>query len=277
MRRTGAASLLNGFLIAGVAGYAVILAFLYFNQRRLLYFPDTQSIAPAVAGFSRAQAHELKTPDGVSLVAWYAPPESGKPLIIYFHGNAGQIAGRSQRFAALTRDGTGLLAVSYRGYSGSSGAPDEAGLITDAHAAYDFALSSGGRAETVVLLGESLGSGVAIALAEKVKVAGVLLEAPYSSIVDVAAARYWMFPVRLLMHDQFRSDLRIAQVKAPVMIVHGTADRVVPVHFGEKLFTLAKEPKTMVRAQGEGHQPLDNAEILVQARNWIFTTVNGAR
>ncbi len=263
-------AVLKGFIIAGVAGYAVILAFLYFSQRRLLYFPDRQSVSPELAGFSRAQAHELKTSDGVSLVAWYAAPESGKPLILYFHGNAGQIAGRSRRFGELTRDGMGLLAVSYRGYGGSGGTPDEAGLIMDARAAYDYALLSGAPPGRIFLLGESLGSGVAIALASQVKVAGVLLEAPYSSIVDVAAARYWMFPVRWLMHDQFRSDLRIPQVNASIMIVHGTADPVVPFRFGEKLFALANEPKNFVRAAGEGHQPLDNVEIVQQARKWIL-------
>ena len=249
--------------------YALILAFLYFYQRRLMYFPDTSRIAPSAAGFFRAHVRELKTRDDETLVTWFTAPSDGKPLIIYFHGNAGQIAGRARRFTALTSDGTGLLALSYRGYGGSSGAPTEDGLIKDAMAAYDHAIAAGIEPERMVLLGESLGSGVALALAARVKVAALILEAPFTSAADLAAVTYWMFPVRLLMHDQFRSDLRITQAKASLLIVHGTADGVIPIAFGEKLFARANDPKTFVRAQGEGHQPLDNPATMQIMRQWL--------
>ncbi len=260
-------------LLAGLIAYAAILALLYFGQRRIMYFPDTQSIAPAAAGYGQAQAQVVKTADGESIVIWFAQPQAGQPLFLYFHGNGGQIAGRAARFRQLTRDGAGLLAVSYRGYGGSTGSPGEDGLIADAIAAYQYAIASGIEARRLVLIGESLGSGVAIALAAQADVGALVLEAPFSSTADIAAAAYWMFPVRMLMHDQFRSDIRIRQVKAPVLIIHGGRDTIVPVRFGEKLFALANEPKKFIRVENAGHQPLDIPATMNRMKEWIFETM----
>ena len=144
-----------------------------------------------------------------------SPPQEGKPVHLYFHGNGGSLRHRLERFRALTADGSGLVALSYRGYGGSSGHPTEDGLITDADTAYDFATARY-PPERIVLWGESLGTGVAVALAADKPVGRVILQSPFTSTADIAAARYWYVPVRLLMKDQFRSDLRIAKVTAPV-------------------------------------------------------------
>ena len=262
-------TVLKGILVAGIVAYATILAIMFFAQRRLMYIPDTQRIAPADAGFARARVQDIKTEDGETLIAWYVAPAPGKALILYFHGNAGQIAGRADRFATLTASGNGLLAASYRGFGGSSGAPDERGLIADARVAYAHVLAAGIAPARIIIMGESLGSGVAVALGAEVSVAGIVLEAPFSSTVDVARSIYWMFPVGLLMRDQFRSDLRIARITAPLLIVHGSADPVVPLRFGEKLFALAPEPRTFWRVDAAGHQPLDNAQIAARVEDWI--------
>jgi len=260
---------LKTFVIAGVVAYLAILAFMYFSQRRLMFVPDASRIAPAAVGFGRAQARELRTPDGESVILWTVAPAPGKPAILYFHGNAGQIAGRADRFARLTADGTGLIALSYRGYGGSSGSPSESGLMIDGRAAYDFALQSGIPPERIILFGESLGTGIAVALAAQVRAAAVILEAPFSSAAAVAASIYWMFPVRWLMRDQFRSDTRIVKIGAPLLIVHGTSDGVVPLRFGEQLFAAAVEPKAFLRVAGAGHQPLDEGNVLEQVRSWL--------
>ncbi len=262
---------LKSILFFAAAAYAAILLTLYVTQRRMMYVPDRSRIAPALAGFAKAQAQEIKTHDGETLVAWYAEPLPGKPVILYFHGNAGQIAGRAHRFARLTEDGTGLLAISYRSYGGSTGSPSEEALVADARTAYDRILADGVDASRIVLMGESLGTGVAVALASEKQVAALVLEAPFSSTVDVAAEIYWMFPVRWLMQDQFRSDLRIAKVTAPVLIVHGTADRVVPLRFGERLFALAREPKAFMGIENAGHQPLDETSVLPRVKEWLNT------
>jgi len=156
----------------------------------------------------------------------------------------------------LTETGDGLLGVEYRGYPGSTGSPSEEGLLRDGEATYAKALELGFPADHIVAMGESLGTGVAVDLAARHPVAALVLDSPFSATVDVAAARYWMFPVRLLMRDQFRSDERIGKVSAPVLMVHGTADRTIAIGFAERLFALANEPKTFMRVSGAGHLAL---------------------
>ncbi|HUL89243.1 MAG TPA: alpha/beta hydrolase, partial [Pseudolabrys sp.] len=180
-----------------------------------------------------------------------------KRVVVYFQGNAGALNLRAVRFKWLIADGTGLVALSYRGYGGSSGKPSEAGLISDALAAYDFAAARY-PAKRIVLWGESLGTAVATALATKREVGALILDAPFTSAVDVGAAAYPFAPVRWFMKDTFHSDERIVRVDAPLLMLHGEQDRVVPIAFGERLFNLAREPKRMVRFPLGGHVDLDD-------------------
>jgi fermentation-respiration switch protein FrsA (DUF1100 family) len=163
---------------------------------------------------------------------------------------------RVERFRKLIGAGIGLVALEYRGYGGLAGSPSEPGLIADAEAAYAFAVAHY-PAQQIVLWGESLGSGVAVALAAEKPVGRVILEAPFTSALAVGQQRYWYLPVRLLMKDQFRSDERIGKVTAPLLILHGMHDRVIPYAMGEHLFDLANKPKHIVRFLDGGHEDLD--------------------
>ena len=176
--------------------------------------------------------------------------------ILYFHGNGGALRYRVERFRKLIRDGVGLVALEYRGFGGNGGTPTEAGLIADAEAAYAFAASRY-PAKQIVLWGESLGTGVAVALAAEKPVGRVILEAPFTSAAAVAASRYWYMPVRLLMKDQYRSDERIGKVTAPVLILHGARDHVVAFAMGERMFELTNAPKHIVRFLDGDHEDLD--------------------
>ena len=236
--------------------YLGIGAFLYYAQRSLMYFPETVRTPPAQAGLPEAEEVTLTAADGVDTIAWHVPPREGKPVILYFHGNGGALRYRVDRFRKLIADGIGLVALEYRGYGGSSGSPSEAGLIADSEAAYAFAAAHY-PAQQLVLWGESLGTAVAIALAAERPVGRVILEAPFTSAVAVAATHYWYMPVRLLMRDQFRSDERIGKVTAPVLILHGKQDAVVPYAMGEELFALTKAPKHIARFLDGGHEDLD--------------------
>lgn len=247
---------LKWLFIFGITAYVAIGALMFFVQRALMYFPETVRTSPAAAGLPQAQEITLDTADGETIIAWHVPPRGDKPVVIYFHGNGGSLRLRADRFARLVADGTGLLAVSYRGYGGSTGKPSEAGLIEDARAAYAFA--SARYPGRIVPWGESLGTGVAVALAAETPVERVILESPYTSTVDIAAANYWFLPVRLLMRDTFRSDLRIAQVKAPVLILHGEADGIIPIGYGERLLAMAPGQKQMVRFAKGSHNDLDD-------------------
>ena len=237
-------------------GYGALLALMYLFQRSLMYFPDTTRHAPAAAGLPQAEEVTFASVDGERLLAWHVPPRGAKPVVLYFQGNAGALDLRAERFRWLIADGTGLLALNYRGYGGSTGKPSEEGLIRDALAAYDFAVARY-PARRIVLWGESLGTGVAVALAAARAVGGVMLDAPFSSAADVGASAYPFVPVRWFMRDPFRSDLRIAKISAPLLVLHGERDRVVPIRFGERLFALAREPKRMVRFADGEHADLD--------------------
>ena len=259
---------LKSVLLVALVCYAGLVAVMYLAQRTLMYFPYTVRMTPEEADFSQAAEVELKAADGVRILAWTVAPKPGKPVIVYLHGNGGSLAHRVHRFRKLIDDGTGLVALSYRGYGGSEGRPTEDGLIADGRAAYDFARSRYPDAR-IVLWGESLGTGVAVALAGEKDVAAVILEAPFTSAADVAFSAYPFLPVSWLMKDQFRSDERIGKVRAPVLIMHGERDRVVPFRLGQQLYAMANEPRQFVRFPDGGHEDLDRFDHLKAARDFL--------
>ena len=220
--------LVKWLLVAIVLGYAALLTLMAIFQRRLIYFPDARRCLPASVGFPQAEEIQLASSDGEKLIAWHVPPRADKPVVLYFQGNAGGLDLRVGRFEWLVADGTGLVALCYRGYGGSSGRPSERGLIDDAAAAYAFAAARY-DVPRLVVWGELLGTAVAVALAATHEVGGVILDAPFTSIADVGAAAYPFVPVRWLIRDPFRSDRRIGEIKAPVLVLHGEQDRVVPI------------------------------------------------
>ncbi len=238
-------------------GYCGLLVLMYVFQPALMYFPDARRTPPAAAGFPQAEELPLATSDGETFIAWHVPPRDGRAVVLYFQGNAGALDLRVGRFQWLVADGTGLLALGYRGYGGSRGRPSERGLIRDAIAAYDSAAARYDPAR-IVLWGESLGTAVAIALAAEREVAGLILHAPFTSAADVGAAVYPFLPVRALIKDRWPSDRRIARVTAPILVLHGERDRVVPIRFGERLYALANAPKRMVRFPHGTHVDLDD-------------------
>lgn len=250
-------TILKWLLILAVLGYGGLLTLMYVFQRSLQYFPDAVRTPPAAAGLTQAEEVVLSASDGEKLVAWYIAPRGDKPLVLYFQGNAGGSNLRTNRFAWLTADGTGILALSYRGYGGSSGKPTEEGLIRDARAAYDFGRARA-DAKRIVLFGESLGTAVATALASDREIGALILDAPFTSAADVGADAYPFAPVRWMMKDPWHSDERIGRVSAPLLVLHGERDTVIPISFGEKLFALAREPKRMVRFAQGGHVNLDD-------------------
>jgi len=254
-------------LVGVVVGYTALLALMYVAQRSLMYFPEKVRTPPAAAGLPEAQEIFLQTADGEKLIAWHVPPRGEQPLVLYFQGNGGALALRASRFRALIADGTGLLALSYRGYGGSSGSPSETGLIRDAEAAYEFAAARYGTAR-LALWGESLGTGVAVALAAQKPVGHLILQSPFTSAADVGMQSYWFVPVRLLMKDQFRSDLRIGEVTAPVLVLHGDRDNIVPMALAERLYGLINAPKRFVRFPGIGHNDL-GAEAEEAAKQFL--------
>jgi fermentation-respiration switch protein FrsA (DUF1100 family) len=256
------------WLFGAAIVYCGLVTLMYVAQRSLMYFPDPTRYQPASVGLPEAAEVVLDTVDGEKVIAWHAPPRGDKPVVIYFQGNGGGLNLRVGRFRQIVANGLGLVALCYRGFGGSSGKPTEAGLLHDAAAAYAFTAGLY-PADRIVLWGESLGTGVAVALAADHRVARVLLESPFTSAVDVAAATYGFVPVRWLMKDTFRSDQRVGKISVPVLVVHGSQDTVIPIGFGERLYALIRAPKGFVRLAGANHNDHDEHGIAQAVRSFL--------
>lgn len=232
-------------LLFAVAGYGALLGALWLGQRGILYQPDrTRPLPPAdpPAGFRELAA---RTADGLRLVHWYVAAPGNRPVAVVFHGNAGHRGSAFEKFRPIADWGFGLLVADYRGYGGNPGRPSETGLLADGRAVLDALADQGVPAERIVLYGESLGSGVAVALAAERPVAGLMLEAPFSSVAEVAQAVYWYTPAKWLVRDRFDSLRRIGRVRAPILILHGGRDSTIPPRFGRRLYAAAPEPKRL--------------------------------
>ena len=253
--------------------YAAALSGMYAFQRDLQYFPTRRDPAPETLGLSGVETVALATADGETLVLWFSPPEAGRPVILFLHGNAGEIADRADRLAFYQARGYGTAFLSWRGYGGSTGSPSETGLLTDTKAAYDYLRGLGVPPVRIVLVGESLGTGPAVIVAAANPVAAVILEAPYSAAVDIARTAYPWLPVGLLMKDQYRSRDHIAAIRAPLLILHGEKDRVIPQGFGKRLFDLAKEPKTFLSLGPVDHDALFSPATWEREADFIDRTV----
>ncbi len=245
-----------------VGGWLLIVGLLFFGQRSLLYHPDPippDAAALAAAGF---QPLPVRTDDGLDLIAWHRPAAEGRATAILFHGNAGNLGDRLFLGAPLTARGFGLVLAPYRGYGGAPGKPTEQGLVEDGRATLAALESRAVARGNIVLWGESLGGGVATRLAAEAAAEGrplraAILQAPFTSVFARAGELYPFVPARWLVLDRFDNLSRIDAIGAPLLIVHGEADTVVPAAHGRRLLEAAREPKAGVFIRGADHNNLD--------------------
>jgi uncharacterized protein len=249
-----AAQTLELIIVLCICLYLVLIAFMYFQQRKLQYFPNKIEITLEEAGLIDVQRLILQTPDREKILAWYHPAPKNRPTLLYFHGNAGGLSDRTDKLRFYQSNNLGFLAVSYRGFEGSTGMPSESGLLIDAKTSYDWLISQNVQHEKIIVVGESIGTGIAVQLASQKPIQALALEAPYFNAVDVGARIYWYLPVRLLMKDQFRSSEYIANYHGPLLIIHGTEDQIIPFEQGQKLFDRANQPKQLITVNGKGHE-----------------------
>jgi fermentation-respiration switch protein FrsA (DUF1100 family) len=237
---------------AAIALYAALAGGLYLYQRKLLFVPDRARPDVRETGIAAVQEITLETPDGLRLLAWWLPPVAGRPVVVYFHGNAGHLGFRTTRLGLFHAAGFGALFPEYRGYGGNPGEPTETGLFTDARTAMDFLAAQGIAPERTVLFGESLGTAVATRMASEHAIAALILESPFTSIADVAQSHYPYVPAQRLLKDRFETAPFITRVKAPILMMLGERDTIVPPVFTRRLYALAPEPKQLWVAP-EGH------------------------
>lgn len=227
---------LKRLLVGCLLAYVAVAAIMFMFQRSLMYFPDGAPPDPASLGLE-ARTVTMQTADGLSLAAWYLPPSAGRPVVVLFHGNAGSRANLAGRVRLYGAAGYGALAMDYRGYGGNPGSPDEAGLMADARAALAFVRGQGVAQDRIIYHGESLGTGVAVALAAETPPAALVLESPYLSVPEVAKEQWGWLPVDLLVRDRFASIERIGGIRTPTLILHGALDSLIPVAQGQALFS----------------------------------------
>lgn len=210
---------------------------------------------------------QIATPDGETLSALLSPARPGRPTAIFFHGNADTTANYGFLAGSLAERGLGFLAVSYRGYGGSTGSPTEAGLLIDGAAAFDWLAAK--HNGPVVLVGQSLGANVAVGVAARRPVSGLILISPSDSMAAVAKGHYPFLPVGSFMRDPFRSDLLIGQLRQPKLFLHGDRDTIIPARRGQSLFELAAEPKEFRLLQGYGHNDLWGPALVTAIADFV--------
>jgi pimeloyl-ACP methyl ester carboxylesterase len=254
-----------------LGGYALAVGAMYLAQRSFIYHPSAISIDADKMRRAGYAPFPVRTADGLDLTAWRRPGDADKPMIVLFHGNAQDASWRIDIAAQAARHGYGIVLATYRGFGGNPGKPSEDGLYADARATLD-ALGGG----PFVLWGESLGTGVAVRMASERRVAGVVLQSPYTSVADRAGEMMWWLPARRLVTDRFDSIARIAEIQAPLLIVHGALDTLIPIRHGRALFEAARAPKTFVELPDRGHNEMQGLEFEAGIRKFLESLAPGA-
>lgn len=244
--------------LAALAGiYLILLLLIFVFQRQFLYFPD-QSMPPVAyleeSGFEAVVVRS--GPDGALQSLWREPRESDSPVILLLHGNAGSHFHRIPQYQALAEDGAGVLGVGYPGYGGNRGTPSETALFQAAQDNYDWLTRKGVRPERIIIIGESLGSGVAAHLAAKNDAAGLVMVAAHSGMAEMAQRQFPVFPARWLVKDSYQTMAYIGRINMPLFWIHGTSDDLIPFEVGQRVFDAASQPKTAYPIKNAGHNNL---------------------
>ena len=269
-------------LLVVVAVLAAALGLLWLFQRRLLYFPSPGPVPPAASVLPEAEDVTFETADGLRLAGWFVPAPPGgpadrvgraRPAVLVCNGNGGDRSMRAPLAAALSRMGLAVLLFDYRGYGGNPGHPTEEGLAADARAALGYLT---GRPEVdperVIYFGESLGAAVALRLATERPPAALVLRSPFASLAEVGRRHYPVLPVSLLLRDRYDSAALAGRLDAPLLVVAGGRDQIVPASHSRRLFDAAPQPKRLVVLDGADHNDdelLAGPRLLAELRTFL--------
>ena len=265
-------TLTNIFLFI-FAIYTLICIFLFFYQRNLMYHPDENNYFNDKLSVD-IEKIKVQTQDGLDLLGWFHEKDIKKyKTILYFHGNAGSLENRIHKLNHFRDINVNFLIIAWRGFSGNQGKPSETGLYEDGESAIKWLVKKGVDEKNIVIYGESLGTGVATHLSQNKKFAGVILETPFTSMIDAAKKFYPYIPVSLLLKDKFENKNKIKNIKSPILIMHGEKDQIVPFEMGRKMFEIANEPKYSYFTKYDNHM-MEYDESLVKALNSFLINLN---
>jgi len=251
--------------------YLIIIGIVYISQRWIIYHPDKSTATPLDYASHDYEAFEIIAKDGIKLKSWFhAPKDKNAPVIIFFHGNADLAARFGTKFIPFFNKGYGVLLVELRGFGSNKGKISETLLIDDANMLLQQLNKDGYNSKNIIVYGHSLGTGIATALASNNKTKALILESPFYSLLSRAKETYWFLPVKYMLKDTFRNDLRIKNVSSPIIIIHGNADKIISVEHSKKLAKKAKNAELHIIDRGK-HMDLHNKGANRIILNWLST------
>ena len=264
----------NLFLVSLVVlVYLLVTLGLYIFQRSLLYHPVENNYYGDKLTVNIEKV-KITTDDNIDLLAWYHKKDIKKyKTILYFHGNAGSLENRIHKINHFKDMNINFILLAWRGFSGNKGKPTEQGLYQDARSAVKWLINQGVTEENIIIYGESLGTGVATEIAQNKNFAGVILESPFTSMIDLGKKYYPIFPVKLLLKDKYESEKKIKNLKSPLLVMHGKKDKIVPFYMGEKIFDMANNPKFNYFTEMDDHM-MDYDENLINEIDLFIRTLN---
>ena len=251
--------------------YFIVLAIIYFSQRSLMYHPSANNYINE--NKLNHKIEKIKIPSDNELTAWYFKKNEKFKTLLFFHGNAGSLENRIYKLNAFSKLKLNYLIVAYRGFSGNKGNPTEEGLYKDARAAKYWLNLNNINDQNIILYGESLGTAIAIDLSKDYKFAGVILESPFTSMIDLGQRYYPIFPVKLLLKDKYESKKKIKNLISPILVLHGKKDNIVPFSMGEKIFNIANNPKFKYFTDFDDHM-MNFDDKLINEINLFISNLN---
>jgi len=259
-------------ILALVLFYILLSIVVFFFQRNLLYHPSVDNYHKDEVTNEPTEIEKVKitTVDNINLVAWFYNKNIEKfKTILFFHGNAGSLENRTYKLNHFKDLNVNFLIIAWRGFNGNKGKPNEMGLYEDAKSAIQWLKAKSIKEKNIILYGESLGTGVAVEIAQNKNYAGVILESPFTSMVNMGKKYYPFFPVSLLLKDKFESYKKINNISVPVLIIHGKVDQIVPFDMGKKMFELSNEPKFFYSQEYGDHMVDYDEKLLLTLKKFI--------
>ena len=263
----------RNFLLEVIIGilvvYSSVLIVLFIFQRNLMYHPDENNYFGDKLEVNIEKV-KIKTPDKINLLSWFHKKDLKKfKTIIYFHGNAGTLENRIHKLNHFKDMNVNFLIISWRGFSGNDGKPSEEGLYVDGNSAINWLKNLGLSEEDIIIYGESLGTGVATEIAQNSNFAGLVLETPFTSMVEAAKNFYPYIPVGLLLKDKYKNKLKIKNINIPVLVMHGESDQIVPFWMGKKIYEMANQPKYSYFTKYDDHMMEYNDKLILKLNTFI--------